>query len=227
MTETRPSGLDLADAEASPSDAPLLLITGFGPFPGVADNPSGRFAAGIDGHLIEGVRVAGRVIPVHWRDAWPHIEAHIEALRPDALLMLGVASERTRVEVELIGRNHTRPSLDAAGELPDASEVVPGGPSDLATRLPWSALTGPDIGTSTDAGAYLCNQVLYRALHTAPERLPICGFVHVPAWPTEATGRLVVALARRLRAVRDLERDPARDPPHDPERDRTGREVIV
>lgn len=198
MNETRPAGPN-RDAPPPRSDAPLLLVTGFGPFPGITDNPSGRFAEAIDGHTIEGVRIAGRVIPVRWRDAWAHIEHHIDALRPDALLMFGVASERAGVEVELIGRNHNRPALDAVGELPEAAEIVPGGPPDLATRLPWPALTGPGIGTSTDAGAYLCNHVLYRALHLGPERLPLCGFVHLPAGPTDATARLVTALARRLR----------------------------
>lgn len=199
MNETRPGGPN-RDAPPPAAAAPLLLVTGFGPFPGITDNPSGRFAEAIDGRQIDGVRVAGRVIPVRWREAWAHIERHLEALRPDALLMLGVASERDRVEVELIARNHNRPALDAAGELPPDAEIIPGGPSALETRLPWTALLGPGIGTSTDAGAYLCNHVLYRALHLAPERLPLCGFVHLPAAPTEATTRLVTALARHLRA---------------------------
>lgn len=201
MNETRPAGPN-RDAPAPAPAAPLLLVTGFGPFPGIADNPSGRFAEAIDGRLVEGVRVAGRVIPVRWRDAWIHIERHLTALRPDGLLMLGVASERDRVEVELIGRNHNRPAIDAAGELPPAPHIVPGGPSELESRLPWTALLGAGIGTSTDAGAYLCNHVLYRALHLGPERLPFCGFVHLPAAPTDATERLVAALARRLHAAR-------------------------
>lgn len=202
MDETRPVGLD-RDAPSAGADAPLLLITGFGPFPGISDNPSGHFAAAVDGLVIEGVRIVGRVIPVRWRDAWAHIEAHLAAHAPDALLMLGVAAERTRVEVELVGRNINRSAVDAAGELPAAAEVVPGGPADLPTRLPWRALTSAEVGTSSDAGAYLCNHVLYRALAVDPARLPCCGFVHLPAAPTEATGRLVAALARRLRAERD------------------------
>lgn len=172
-------------------------MTGFGPFPGIADNPSGRFAREIDGAEVAGVAIVGRVVPVEWRAAWPAIVAHLDAERPDGLLMLGVARDRPQVEIELWGRNHNHAVLDAADELPPEPFVSPDGPPTRPSRLPIEALIGPGIGRSADAGGYLCNHVLYRALEAGP---PCCGFVHVPAFETPATRQLVEALARWLAA---------------------------
>lgn len=186
-------------SSADPGRAPRLLVTGFGPFPGITDNPSGRFAREIDGARVAGVAIVGRVVPVEWGRAWPAIVAHLDALRPDALLMLGVARDRAQVEVELWGRNRNHPVPDAADALPPEALISPDGPAARPSRLPVEALMGPGVGRSTDAGGYLCNHVLYRALESGP---PCCGFVHVPAFETPATRQLVDALARWLATER-------------------------
>jgi len=180
-------------------DAATVLVTGFGPFPGVEDNPSGRFARGVDGMVIDGVSVVGRVVPVEWRRAWPAIAAAVEAHAPVALLMYGVATRRTRVEVERIARNVIGRQLDAAGEVPSGRQIVPDAPSELPTTLPWASLLGPDVGTSLDAGDYLCNYVMYRSVHQLCDRLRYCGFVHLPAHETPGALAVLTRLVAALR----------------------------
>ncbi|MCA9537645.1 MAG: hypothetical protein KC620_02080 [Myxococcales bacterium] len=177
--------------------APVLLVTGFGPFPRVADNPSGRVAMTVDGTTRFGVHFVGRVVPVHWADAWTHIAGHINAIRPDGVVMLGVG-RRTRVEIERIARNRAGGSVDAAGLTSSSPLIDPDGPAELETRLPWRSLLAAGVGLSTDAGDYLCNYVFYRAMRALRDHTAICGFVHLPPRLTGAEQRLLDRMARWL-----------------------------
>lgn len=170
---------------------PRLLITGFGPFPGVADNPSGRLALSLDGTSAAGVALFGRVLDTHWLLAWPQLQAAVATLAPDAVVMLGVA-ERGAVQVERVAFNEAAPSLDCAGALPPDAILVPGAPASLPTRLPWADL---GAATSDDAGRYLCNAIFYRALHGLS--LP-CGFVHMPPDGTTDARALILRYAQHL-----------------------------
>ena len=173
-----------------------LLITGFGPFPGVADNPTARAALTLDGATLSGLRVAGRVLPTSWARAWPTLHAAVAALRPHAVLMLGVAARRSLIEVELVARNHAAARADVDGDLGPGGEVLPGAPATLRTRLPWEALLGEGVAASEDAGDYLCNALFYRALHDL--RPSFVGFVHVPDGPVGPTLAFVGRVAARL-----------------------------
>ena len=44
-----------------------VLVTGFGPFPGVSDNPTARLVRALDGLQIGRATVIGRVLPVSYR----------------------------------------------------------------------------------------------------------------------------------------------------------------
>lgn len=167
-----------------------LLVTGFGPFPGVPYNPSGAAATAIDGARVGEVAIVGRVVPCSWARAWPAIVAAVAAVRPQALVMLGVAAQRTQLEIELVARNVAGARVDCDGGLPGACAP---GPATLATTLPWAAL--PDVARSEDAGDYLCNHVFYRAM--AELDVPLRGFVHIPPGPIEPA----LVLLRRLASV--------------------------
>ncbi len=193
-----------------------LLVTGFAPFGPHARNPSELIAGAVDGSSVGDVGIVGRALPVVWDAAFLALLAAVAEVRPTALLMLGVA-QRPAMCFEVVARNVQGPREDTAGRLPEAGEVVPGGPARLTGRLPWSRLeTGPlPVVYSADAGDYLCNHVLYRALHDLPA-LGVRGFVHEPPlraegeatpfgqpWPVlEAAGRaLVTSLAEALQAT--------------------------
>lgn len=187
------------DASTAATAARPVLVTGFGPFPGVADNPSGRFARAVDGTWIDGVPVIGRVLPVDWRAAWPLLLDAVETHRPAALLMYGVATSRVRVEVERVARNVAAPKPDAVGGLPIDGCIEPDGPPTLDTTLPWQALVGPDVGVSDDAGDYLCNYVMFRSVYSLCNRVPHCGFVHLPARPTPGAYAVLNRMVQHLR----------------------------
>ncbi|MCK6570231.1 hypothetical protein L6V77_03880 [Myxococcota bacterium] len=162
---------------------PTLLVTGFTAFAEHADNPAARLAQDLDGAVFDGVTVVGRTLPVTWDGAFDTLAAAVEFARPGALLMFGVAA-RPGLWFETLGRNVQGDRADARGCRPARAEIEPGGPPARLSRLPWSRLSGGPLPTqySHDAGDYLCNHVLYRALG-AFDRVPLRGFVHIPPLP--------------------------------------------
>ena len=190
---------DQMDATDDDSAAAPILVTGFGAFPGVPDNPSERFARSVHGQIVAGRAIVGRVLPVEWRRAWPALLEAVDTHRPIALLMYGVARHRTQVEVERVARNRTAARVDAVGELPPAEHVLPDAPDALLTTLPWRALTGPHVGTSDNAGDYLCNYVMFRSVHALCNHVPHCGFVHMPEHETPGAHAVLTRLSRLLR----------------------------
>lgn len=195
---------------------PTLLVTGFSGFGEHTLNPAAELAALVDGTRVHGVAVRGVVVPVTWAGAFPAIRAAVDATRPAALLMLGVAG-RPAFNYEVVAHNRQGAKPDADGHLPPGNEVVAGGPARLASRLPWSLLstgTAPVV-YSNDAGDYLCNHVFYRALSEL-DRIALRGFVHLPPLPesglscampwaslAEAGQTLITSLAAVLASIPD------------------------
>ncbi|MCC7252979.1 pyroglutamyl-peptidase I [Hyphomicrobium sp.] len=168
-----------------------ILLTGFGPFPGVVDNASQRFVpklAHLAARRFSAHRVVARILPTEWERAPQRLEDLYERERPKLVLQFGVSPNADSYVIETLARNARRPAEDASGALPRDSAVLRGGPETLAARLPavdiqnrLHALSVPAV-TSDNAGSYLCNAILYRSLICAeqisePEAV---GFFHIP-----------------------------------------------
>jgi pyroglutamyl-peptidase len=167
--------------------SPVVLITGFGPFPGARFNPTAelvRRLVRLQRPGLAGVRRIGHI----FRTSYAAVEAELPALigkhQPDVVLMFGLAARTPYIRIETCARN-TRASLlaDAAGRTPSLRSIAPGGPpfaNGRATFVPLvvavSAL-GLPVRLSDNAGRYLCNFAYWRALETAVAQVL---FVHVP-----------------------------------------------
>ncbi|KQO63299.1 peptidase C15 [Methylobacterium sp. Leaf88] len=164
-----------------------LLVTGFGPFPGVPRNPSAALARRIGALArpkLGGIPVRVLILRTTYA-AIPDRLAPALAEAPAAILMLGVATRAKRVRVEMQGRNRTsRLFPDASGRTASRLTLERDGPP--ARRSPAAAsalatLRGHGIAAvpSRDAGRYLCNASYFRALRESPPAL----FVHIPLPP--------------------------------------------
>lgn len=166
-----------------------LLVTGFGPFGDVGDNPSAWLA--------ERLGTPYRILEVSYTAVDDFVE-ELQADPPDALLLMGVASGAERMRVETTGRNLTGSIPDVEGRLAGPGPIDPTGPPQLGATL-WRAPeffeTNDLWETSVDAGSYLCNYALYRCLQALPN--VSVGFLHVPL-PDQ------VPLERQLEVVRTL-----------------------
>jgi len=168
-----------------------ILLTGFGPFPGVADNVSQRFVpklAHLAARRFSAHRVVARILPTDWERAPARLQDLYTRERPKLVLHFGVSPHATSYVIERLAHNTRKPAEDAAGALPRDAVVLRGGPDTLAARIPVDdvrqrlAALGVPAVTSDDAGSYLCNALLYRSLIyaeqiAAPEGV---GFFHIP-----------------------------------------------
>ena len=168
-----------------------VLITGFGPFPGVPVNATmqlvpelARAAAG----QFAGVRIATEVLATEWAAAPRQLDALLAEIEPDLVLHFGVSSRARGFEVETRARNVCTASPDAAGTLPSGTAIRDGGAEFAAASLPVQHIVtrlrrrGIPAFVSRDAGGYLCNATLYHSLgcaRDAPGRR--VGFIHIPA----------------------------------------------
>jgi pyroglutamyl-peptidase len=195
---------------------PVLLVTGFGPFPGVPANPSAVLArrlARLRRPALAPFDVKLAVLPTRW-DGLDGLGTLIAREKPAAVLLLGVAARRRQVSIEARAVNGARAAPDAAKAHPPGPLLAPGeapvrtASARLAPLLAALGRHGVPAHLSRDAGRYLCNAAYFRAL-VAAGRAPVV-FVHLPgrtgrpigvgaACMERALGDLLVALAAQAR----------------------------
>lgn len=200
---------------------PKILVTGFGPFPGVTKNTSGSLARALarSGRVKRVARVSALVLPTVYAEI-AKLPGRVARKRPDAVLMFGLAGRARILRIETRGGNQ------ASSKYPDAKRrkpprvLIPGAAKILKVTAPAGVLlkaaraTGTSARLSNDAGGYVCNAAIFHMLNaTHGKRAPLVAFVHIP-WPREygrggknrptfaamqgAAEAMVIALARQL-----------------------------
>jgi len=173
-------------------DRPVILITGFGPFPSVAANATSILVPRIaeaTRQCMPGVTVAAHILPTEWDTSLTLLDALTQSLKPVAALHFGVSGRAIGFEIETRGRNRCCISEDAAGRLPIDCQISPGGPEFLPATLPAAHIVsrlrkrGLPALISRDAGGYLCNALLYRSLEISrvSGAQTRTGFIHLPS----------------------------------------------
>ncbi|MET0445603.1 MAG: pyroglutamyl-peptidase I, partial [Pseudorhodoplanes sp.] len=98
---------------------PRLLLTGFGPFPGAPDNPTGPLVTALARRLRkEPVRVSTHVFETTYAAVDRDLPRLLKRVKPDAILMFGLANKARALRVETKARNRI-------ARLPDASFAIP------------------------------------------------------------------------------------------------------
>jgi pyroglutamyl-peptidase len=190
------------------------LLTGFGPFGTVINNPSERIVAHFRDHGAPGHTLTTQVLPVSFTRADQEIGRLLQTGTFDVCLMLGVAGKASAIRLEQFGRNFDNARIpDCDGFSPIETPIRPGSPATYEPGFPLepllAALQAADIPAelSDSAGAYVCNRVYYAALHAcAVANIPTrCLFVHIP--PNEITfaeppDTPTMPLGRQIEAIR-------------------------
>lgn len=168
-----------------------ILITGFGPFPGAPYNPTQPLVARLTRlrrPALADVELSSHIFPVTYRAVDQQLPQVLAKLRPQALLMFGLAARTAHVRIETRARNavtmlwpdaaQTRSRKGSIGLGPDAMMFGP----HTAKLLRAARATGIAARTSRDAGAYLCNYLSWRAIESAgtDDYLRLAAFIHVP-----------------------------------------------
>jgi pyroglutamyl-peptidase len=212
---------------------PRVLITGFGPFPGVPENPSAWLAESLAERWLSvepDRHIHARILPTEWETAalMPRL---CETLQPDVMIHFGVCEQAKSFRIEHSAHNRVAARADARGALPASPVILAGGKDRLDTPFPAGALArhlkanGVAAVTSHCAGQYLCNSLYYHALDWAArqDRQCLVLFVHIPPLSGDETGfsqkllldgaEHIVRFVFAFAAERDLAK-PAAGPAH-------------
>ena len=199
----------------SQSVSPLrVLFCGFEPFGGSQVNPSGAVVDRLASQPPEGIAILPVILPVVGRRATQQLLAAMKRERTDVVLLLGESGSATGLVVERVAinlRDYRIP--DNAGAQISDTPVVRDGPAAYFSTLPVKRLVeacravGVPADLSLSAGSFLCNEVMYAALHATVTRGPAVptGFIHLPQLPEQGAGsaksRATMALDVSVRGV--------------------------
>ena len=188
---------------------PAVLLTGFGPFPGVSWNASGDLVKAVVRRArrdLPQYRFASIVLPTEW-DRVPRLIAWLHARHaPRLALHFGVAAGARGFRIETKARNFCRSSSDAAGCSPALPRLEDTDTAVRAVTIEAQSIAaaldkkGYPVSLSNDAGGYLCNACLYYSLALAERSGGDCrvGFVHIPVDLTTPPFDLAEAIAGAL-----------------------------
>ena len=163
-----------------------LLITGFEPFGGETINPSWESVILLPDHIGE-YELTKLLIPVVFGKSAEKVIEKANEIVPDAILCIGQAGGRNAITPELVGINLRYASIpDNDGNQPQDEPIIFGGETAYFSTLPVRKMANAikELGlpsqVSYSAGAYVCNEVLYKLLATYNKSETKVGFIHIP-----------------------------------------------
>lgn len=169
----------------------MILVTGFGPFSWLEENPSQLVVEAISERWRKAGQgdLASEVLPTEYRRAGTRICELINEFQPHAVLLLGVAVGEAGIRLERVAVNlDDCPEADNSGEVRRQAVIESFGPSTYLSTLPLDALECAlrtlriPVCVSGDAGCFVCNHVFFVARHYVEEigLQCACGLIHVP-----------------------------------------------
>lgn len=167
-----------------------ILVSGFCAFGEHAANPTEALLGLLPARMGD-CEIDTLLLPVEFERSGRELVGAIDALRPDAVLALGLAASREAISVERIAVNLMDARIpDNAGAQPVDAPIVPGGPAAYFATIPPRRVVqaiqagGTAAALSASAGLYVCNAVYYAALHHASQNNHAFHtlFIHVPMW---------------------------------------------
>jgi pyroglutamyl-peptidase len=190
------------DATRLLSETPrVILLTGFDPFGGDTQNPSGLIAHALHGQRIAGHTVVAAQLHTEFDESLKQLNELLLQHQPVLTLCLGQAGGRMALSLERIGININDARIaDNKGHQPIDTPVVVGGPAAYFSNLPVKTMLratlreGVPCEVSQTAGTFVCNHVLYGLMHLLAQGACPAGarggFVHVPWLPEQGTPHL-------------------------------------
>ena len=176
-----------------PGEKPLrVVVTGYGDFMGITDNPSANMAQKLTEMGVKGAIVEYRRLDVNHGAVNSFID-EMKRSPPDVILSMGVTGGISQVEE--LPENNVSGGMDGSNNPITPGVVRTGGKDVLKTDLPVETIDGAlkqfgdqrEVGTSKsnpnyspDRSAYLCNYLGYNLADAfGTSDATTAGFVHV------------------------------------------------
>lgn len=172
--------------------APRIVITGFEPFAHGTENPTLDVLAQLRSTNEMPGDLTTLQLPVDSDKLADIVAEHLDRLKPDIWISLGVAPGLAVIAVERIAANVMDfPIPDNVGRQYGGEPVFAHGPAAQMATLPVKSIvvalreSGIPAKVSNSPSTYLCNQMMYTVLQLIAEKgmKTRAGFIHVPAHP--------------------------------------------
>ena len=169
-----------------------VVLTGYEPWSHASENPTLDLLERARERNFADIELVTLPVPVESARIAPLVDEALESHRPDVWISLGLYPGSPVIAVERTAANVMDfPVPDNADARPVDEPVFADGPFAYRSTLPIKAMVaamhgrGVPAKVSNTASTYLCNQIMYTALHLAHEKgLPTrAGFIHVPCSP--------------------------------------------
>jgi len=170
-----------------------ILVTGFDPFGGETVNPA-LIAVMELPNEIDGAQIIKKEIPTVFDKSIDTLHKILKDERPEAVICVGQAGGRSAISVERVAINQDDARIvDNAGAKPVDRAIAPDGPAAYFATLPIKAMVRDlkaaniPANISNTAGTFVCNHLMYGALHYAALHQPKlkAGFIHIPYLPMQ------------------------------------------
>jgi len=165
-----------------------ILVTGFEPFLDYKINPTMQIVEELNGKKIDCYDIVGRILSVDFQQSAEQLKQHIEEVKPQIIISLGLAGGRFKVTPERIAINVKDGEPDNNGYTPVDERIHEEGADAYLTNLPIRSMVnrlqaeGYPAEISNTAGTYLCNNIMYEGLAYAQQHEGVrAGFIHIPA----------------------------------------------
>ncbi|CAF0873766.1 unnamed protein product [Rotaria sordida] len=169
------------------SNVPVVLITGFGPFRSVLNNPSWEVAKALKAYLEwqRPIHIILEEMHVTYDDVSTRIPDYWLKYNPTLVIHIGVAVGTKEIQIERCACNIDYCYQDNDGCLPEDGRCVKkDAPPMLTTLLPVDDIcakvqrrTNMPVSVSNDAGRFLCEFIYYQSLFIDRKRTI---FIHIP-----------------------------------------------
>ena len=178
-----------------------ILITCFDPFGGESVNPASLVVNKLP-DTIAGAEIIKLEIPTVFHKSLAKARAKIDEIKPDFVLSIGQAGNRSRISVERVGINVDDARIpDNEKQSPVDKPIVEGAPAAYFATIPIKDMVRAMLlakipaEISNTAGTYVCNHIMYGVLqYIAEKKLNTkAGFIHIPYVPEQVVDKPGVA----------------------------------
>lgn len=162
-----------------------VLLSGFGPFLEIKNNPSEQIVL----KLAEDFQIPFIILPVVFAESFEVLKQKIQIEKPDVILMFGVAATRSTICFERIGLNwvdsknaDSKMVTPKTGRIDSKQELALMSPFNLEEVISqYDFNERKSLEISYSAGTYVCNDLYFRMLNEkqiSADKL----FIHIPSF---------------------------------------------
>ena len=199
-----------------------VLLTGFGPFGKDSLNPALLVIQELDGQKValknggetSEAEIITKELSVVFSKAINEFKTTVENTNPDLILSIGQAGGRMGISLERIGINVADADIaDNEKNKPRDEPIVREGPAAYFTtiniRKSFNEIkqAGIPVRISNSAGTYVCNNLIYGALHFLASNETYSkikyGFIHIPYLPKQAAEKKKITPSMPLPLIKE------------------------